>query len=206
LGLGARPGAPFLQRMQELEGWLSTLAPPPYPYPVNKPLAATGKRMYAEYCAECHEPGQARAGKVIPIEEIATDRERLDTWTQAGADAANAKVKSMGIDRIPMVKTNGYVGEPLDGLWLRAPYLHNGSVPNLRDLLEPQAKRTRVFYRGYDVYDPKNVGFISQGEASQREGWRFDTAVRGNGNQGHRYGTDLSAFKKAALLEYLKTL
>jgi mono/diheme cytochrome c family protein len=206
LGLGARPGAPFLQRMRELEGWLSTLAPPPYPYPVNQPLAATGKRMYAEHCAECHEPGQARAGKVIPIEEIATDRERLDTWTQAGADAANAKVKSMGIDRIPMVKTNGYVSAPLDGLWLRAPYLHNGSVPNLHDLLEPQAKRTQVFYRGYDVYDPKNVGFISQGEAAQREGWRFDTAVRGNGNQGHRYGTDLSAFKKAALLEYLKTL
>lgn len=206
LGLGARPGEPFLKRMKELEAWLSKLAPPPYPYPVNNALAATGKKIYAQYCAECHEPGQARAGKVIPIEEIATDRERLDTWTQAGADAANAKVKSMGIDRIPMVKTNGYVGEPLDGLWLRAPYLHNGSVPNLHDLLEPPAKRSKVFYRGYDVYDPKNVGFMTQGEAAQREGSRFDTAVRGNGNQGHGYGTDLSAFKKEALLEYLKTL
>ena len=48
----------------------------------------------------------------------------------------------------------------LDGIWARAPYLHNGSVPNLRELLEPPPKRTKLFYRGYDAYDPDNVGFI----------------------------------------------
>ena len=49
-------------------------------------------------------------------------------------------------------KTNGYANMPLDGLWLRAPYLHNGSVPTLRALLFPE-ERPAVFYRGYDVYD-----------------------------------------------------
>ena len=49
-------------------------------------------------------------------------------------------------------KTQGYANMPLDGLWLRAPYLHNGSVPDLRALLFPE-ERPAAFYRAYDVYD-----------------------------------------------------
>ena len=52
-------------------------------------------------------------------------------------------------------KTFGYANSPLDGVWLRAPYLHNGSVPTLRDLLEPSDQRPKTFYRGYDVYDQR---------------------------------------------------
>jgi len=92
---------------------------------------------------------------------------------------------------------------------LRAPYLHNGSVPNLRDLLEPASKRPKVFYRGYDVYDPKNIGFLADiSEENGRSYFRFDTALPGNGNQGHEgraFGTELSATDKDALIEYLKT-
>ena len=88
---------------------------------------------------------------------------------------------------------------------MRAPYLHNGSVPTLRELLEQDDKRTKVFYRGYDVYDPVNVGFITNG-AAEKYGWKQDAAERGNGNKGHAYGTNLSADEKRALLEYLKTL
>jgi hypothetical protein len=50
----------------------------------------------------------------------------------------------------------------MDGIWLRAPYLHNGSVPNMHDLLEPAERRTKIFYRGYDVYDPVNMGLIQR--------------------------------------------
>jgi cytochrome c peroxidase len=169
-------------------------------------LAQTGKATFDQTCAVCHAPNGARVNTIIDIKEISTDRERLDTWTQAAADAANAKVKSMGITRKNMIKTSGYSAPPLDGLWLRAPYLHNGSVPSLKDMLEPEARRTKVFYRGYDVYDPVNVGFIVQGSEPERVGFRFDVAERGNGNRGHRYGTDLPPEKKRALLEYLKTL
>src|SRR3546814_17353322 len=75
---------------------------------------------------------------------------------------------------------------PLDGLWLRAPYLHNGSVPTLRDLLKPAAARPKAFWRGDDVYDPVNVGFVTNVPA--REGvefFRYDTTVPGNSNAGH---------------------
>jgi hypothetical protein len=98
---------------------------------------------------------------------------------------------------------------PLDGVWLRAPYLHNGSVPSLGELLKPGKDRTPVFYRGYDVYDPVNVGFaVKPGQDAARKYFRFDTNVAGNGNAGHegrRYGTQLADSDKEALLEFLKT-
>ena len=98
---------------------------------------------------------------------------------------------------------------PLDGLWLRAPYLHNGSVPTLRDLLEIGDNRPKEFYRGYDVYDPIKIGFVSDvAEEGGRKYFRFDTAIPGNGNRGHEgkyYGTELSAEEKDALVEFLKT-
>jgi hypothetical protein len=103
--------------------------------------------------------------------------------------------------------TNGYANHPLDGIWLRAPYLHNGSVPSLRDLLKPDAQRPATFYRGNDVYDPQNVGFVStEAQSGGRQFYKFDTHDPGNGNAGHLYGINLSDQDKDALIEYLKTL
>src|SRR5262249_32049067 len=104
-------------------------------------------------------------------------------------------------------KTDGYANMPLDGIWLRAPYLHNGSVPSLRALLDPPAARPKTFYRGYDVYDRRNVGFISTvAEEKGRKYFLFDTSLPGNGNGGHLYGSELSEAEKAALVEYMKRL
>jgi hypothetical protein len=104
-------------------------------------------------------------------------------------------------------KTNGYANQPLDGIWARAPYLHNGSVPTLRDLLEPPAMRPKTFYRGYDVLDQEKVGFVcTVAEEGGRHFSRFDTSVKGNGNGGHEYGTDLAPADKNALIEFMKKL
>jgi len=82
-------------------------------------------------------------------------------------------------------------------------------VPSLRALLEPAASRPKAFYRGNDVYDPVQVGFVAdQAEAGGRRFFRLDTALPGNDNGGHEgksYGTELSAADKTALLEFLKT-
>ena len=103
-------------------------------------------------------------------------------------------------------KTNGYANHPLDGIWLRAPYLHNGSVPTLRDLLDAPGSRPKVFYRGYDVYDQVKLGFVSDVEAADGQLFsRYDTSVPGNGNMGHEYGTSLPGADKDAIVEYLKT-
>jgi hypothetical protein len=50
------------------------------------------------------------------------------------------------------------------------------------------------------------VGFVSEGAEAERVGFRYDTAVVGNNNGGHRWGTTLSQQDKRALVEYLKTL
>ena len=78
-------------------------------------------------------------------------------------------------------------------------------MPSLADLLQPSDLRTKQFWRGYDVYDPVNVGFVSSGPEAQRVGTLHDTSKPGNGNDGHRYGTALPVESKRALIEYLKT-
>jgi mono/diheme cytochrome c family protein len=106
----------------------------------------------------------------------------------------------------------GFEAKPLDGVWSYAPYLHNGSVPTLADLLEPSARRPKKFVTGHRTLDPKRVGYVlftSLSDAAKREGGSFllDTDLPGNSNAGHEgpeYGTDLSADDKLALLEYLK--
>lgn len=235
LGARAEPSRFFDRRMAELLEWLRELPPPEYPLPIDTALAASGAAVFEASCAECHAPERDnRLGTVIPIAEIGTDRHRLDTWIQAAADGANEAVAELGITRSPMIKTEGYVAMQLDGIWLRGPYLHNGSVPTLRDLLRPAAERPAVFCRGHDVLDGENVGFVSDHRAHPRCAepyppadpgpwrertaagfsdewprpgvWKYYVSEPGNGNGGHEYGLDLSAEEKDALIEYLKTL
>jgi mono/diheme cytochrome c family protein len=175
-------------------------------------------------------PGDGgRVGTVTPVALVRTDRARLDSYTRELAEAQNTLYAGFPADpeACPDTlrerdrqrwyarcyparfshfrKTDGYANMPLDGLWLRAPYLHNGSVPTLAALLEPAAVRPAVFYTGYDVYDYDRVGFVSDGADAAAHGWRYDTRLPGNGNGGHEYGTDLPAAQKLALVEYLKT-
>jgi mono/diheme cytochrome c family protein len=220
LGLGAPPRPWFLQRMADLDHYLSNLSPPPWPFaetnPINQQMAAEGQKIYARDCASCHEPRAEFTNKVVPIAEIGTDPERMYSWSKDAAAEANRRVKQMGIDRSPMVDTQdpyGYVSPPLDGIWLRAPYLHNGSVPTLRDLLNPSNERPQTFHRGYDVFDPVKVGFkepsprpVGPNGDLYQPYFLFETREKGNGNQGHTYGTQLSGEDKEKLLEYLKTL
>ena len=100
-------------------------------------------------------------------------------------------------------RVRAYKARPLDGIWATAPYLHNGSVPNLDGLLRPAAERASGFWVSPDAeYDPVLVGF----ESKPNEGFFFDTTLPGNSNSGHAYGTTLTATERAELVEYLKTL
>ena len=206
IGAGASADSLDKPALKKVRDWIWTLKAPKYPRErINSDLAAQGADIYKENCASCHSFKGARVGKVTPITEIRTDRERLDSFTQELVDK-----QGEGTGNLPKFshfkKTNGYSNHPLDGVSLRAPYLHNGSVPTLEDLLSPPAQRPERFYRGVDIYDWERVGFISRGATAKRIGFLFDTTKRGNGNGGHTYGTDLSADDKRALIEYMKTL
>jgi hypothetical protein len=185
-------------------------------------MAARGAPLYAQYCAGCHgASGQdfkgAKVGHVTALAQIGTDRARLDSYTRDLA--VNQATLYAGYPHRfrHFRKTWGYANMPLDGIWLRAPYLHNGSVPTLRDLLEPSAARPTTFIRGNDVYEPQRVGFFADLPAATpsapalADGPRlllFDTRQPGNsnaGHEGHDYGTELPAADKDALIEHLKT-
>jgi cytochrome c peroxidase len=114
--------------------------------------------------------GAQRTGTVIPLDEIGTDRHRLDMWTASAVTAYNAYGDNYSWKFANFRKTNGYTAVPLDGIWLTGPYLHNGSVPTLADLLEPVAQRPTRFWRGYDLFDAVRVGFVSDGEDARRVG------------------------------------
>ena len=162
-----------------------------------------GRVLFQHWCAACHAPDGDRVGQVEPLDgggrsrldpqagtvQLDTDPARLNVFTQELADALN----TLGTDKWKLrhfVAQKGYVNMLLDGIWLRAPYLHNGSVPTMRDLLnkpcvgdEGPSCRPRTFYRGQDLYDWTNLGFksditiepgdtlsvVSSGEVSNRK-------------------------------------
>ncbi len=117
----------------------------------------------------------------------------VPTETQAAPTAASPK--------------GAYEARVLEGVWAAAPYLHNGSVPTLAELLKPAGQRKAQFMVGSD-YDIENVGLAAvQSQPSQtRTTTDCSDLNSGNSRCGHEYGTSLGEAEKKALLEYLKSL
>jgi mono/diheme cytochrome c family protein len=107
------------------------------------------------------------------------------------------------VKRAATFDPRSYKARSLNGIWATAPYLHNGSVPNLWELLQPEEARVKQFYLGSREFDPVHVGFQT---APFEGGFSFDATLPGNSNAGHTYGTQLSDEEKWALVEYLKSL
>jgi mono/diheme cytochrome c family protein len=240
-GTGATP--PILDRasLARFEDWLATAEPPAFadlfPAHFDPALAERGAAVYVRECAACHgasgrDFAGERVGRVTPVAAVGTDRGRLDNYTRPLALNQNVLYADWGDERFQTFrKTDGYANAPLDGLWLRAPYLHNGSVPTLAALLSRPEDRPRAFLRGHDVYDPVAVGFESDparidpalhgrlfcyvthagaagdcpGPVPPMNGACDAGACLGNGNGGHLWGTDLPESDKRALIEHLKT-
>lgn len=114
---------------------------------------------------------------------------------------------------IGVQELRGYKARPLDGIWATSPFLHNGSVPTLFQLLSPAAERQKTFWVGSREYDPKHAGIRTEGF---KGGFLFDTSITGNSNRGHEFrpgcrgngviGRALAPHERWALVEYLKVL
>ena len=119
-----------------------------------------------------------------------------------------------GFDQpIGVLELRVYKARPLDGVWATPPFLHNGSVPTLYQLLSPQDERSTTFYKGTFNYDPRHLGFET---GAFKNAFLFDTHITGNHNSGHEFrdgkrgegviGRGLLPQERWALLEYLKVL
>jgi len=208
------------EEFRDIEAWIESLEPPPWPGPVDEPLAARGRTVFTAHCAGCHGtygPGGRYPERLVPIAEVDTDRVRLDSLTAAERRALNDSwFGHHGRDAEPLRERErpaGYVAPPLDGVWASAPYFHNGSVPTLWHVLHP-AERPVVWRRTATGYDDARVGLeiealadLPAGKLRPSERRRyFDTRRPGKSAAGHDFPDALTEDEKTAVLEYLKTL
>lgn len=217
LGAGVTPETVDHAAIERVAAWLGDLSPPRSPHKVDVAAAARGRALYMSACAACHgyQDGDryvfegAALGKVEPNGKLGVDPGRLDSYTEAFRQRQLAELFAGTPYQFKrFVKTDGYANLPLDSLWLRGPYLHNGAVPTLRDLLALPAQRPAAFVRGIDVLDGRNGGFVSPPCTPGQplpQGFCYDTRLPGNGNGGHVYGAALSAPEKDDLIAYLLT-
>lgn len=201
---------------RDILAFAESVTPPPYPRAVDRELAETGRLVFNDNCAECHGtygPGGEYPEKRIPIEEVGTDRRRLD-----GIPLEHRRFFKQGWigeeGEVEVVEQpDGYVAPPLDGIWASAPYFHNGSVPTLWHVLHP-GNRPSVWKRTLDGYDHERIGLeIEELEAIPTNvkypaelRHYFNTRLLGKSADGHDFPNVLSEDEKHAVLEYLKTL
>ena len=213
MGAGATPTGIDLPNIARVTEYLATLAPPPYPYHIDREQAARGEVLFRQHCNSCHGVDGERVGQTTPIDEIGTDRRRFDSFTPRLIELLQAFDDGYDWSLSSFRKTDGYANSPLDGIWARGPYLHNGSVPTLWDLLTPAEQRNggaTFFYTGHTVLDTVDVGSRADvARVGARPSFRYDLTLPGNSNVGHTgpyYGTELTDEEKRALIEYMKTL
>jgi hypothetical protein len=185
------------------------------------PMAADGGKWS---CADCH---RTRQGELFTLETVGTDPNRarsflrlqggrplpdailarisrIETFTNRHAGIEPAEAAQHERNPPPRWRGTGqYLARRLDGVWATAPYLHNGSVPTLHDLLLPAAQRPKTFPLGHREYDLKKVGYRTEGIAAPI--FVFDVTIDGNSNAGHEFGTTLSEAERRDLIEFLKT-
>jgi mono/diheme cytochrome c family protein len=205
---------------REIEAWIASLEPPAWTGPVDRELATRGGEVFRATCAECHGtsgPDGQYPERLVPIEEVGTDRLRLDALAAEERRALNDSwFGEYGRAAEPLRDREdpaGYLAPPLDGVWASAPYFHNGSVPTLWHVLHPD-QRPVVWRRTATGYDDRRVGLeieafteLPAGRLRSSERRRyFDTRKPGKSAAGHDFADVLDADEKRALLEYLKTL
>lgn len=199
---------------RDIYAWINAVEAPPYPGPVDPALVQRGRLVYLRDCVACHGIADSYPERVIPVAEVGTDPVRaLDMPRDFKLHLGEGWFGMDGATPL-YPDTGGYVAQPLDGVWATAPYLHNGSVPTMWDLLTP-SERPKIWSRSDAGYDHARLGVEATAHAEmpadltdpaeRRRYYRTDQ--RGFGNQGHAYPpAGLPDADKRALIEFLKTL
>jgi len=214
--MGVRPAATLRNRArgEAVFAFLAGYNAPAFPGAVDPAAADRGRGIYAAQCASCHGVYSADARPRLVrfpnwIGDVGTDPARAAAFSPALASAVDATPVRRAI---AAAHTGRYVAPSLSGLWLSAPYLHNGSVPTLIALLTP-SQRPKQFLVGGHRLDFKAMGIDLAPQGTYRTGYvpwstpqLLDTTRPGLSNAGHTYGASLSPRQKQDLINYLKRL
>ncbi len=194
--------------------YLKSIEPPKYPYPVDTAIALEGEEIFVTNCSRCHGRYDANGGYpnlLIPSNIIQTDSflVRSNYQNAQFINWFNNSWYAKSAYPARLEPYDGYVAPPLDGVWITAPYLHNGSVPTLDALLNSKS-RPRYWERDFQnpKYDYENLGWKYEVRDSPESKSKtvYNTDKPGYGNYGHYFGDILSDVERKAVIEYLKTL
>ena len=180
----------------------------PQQFRILRPFAITGQ--LSKYL-----PGELRGKELLPTGYLyyGTSRAILETALSKVklTPEQEANLHGYRVYPLPLPPDPVYKAAPRDGVWATPPFLHNGSVPNLYEMLLPAAERTKKFYVTHQ-FDPVKVGL----DTTVTSGFLMDTALLGNSNAGHSFqdgprgngviGPLLSDDERWALVEYLKSI
>ncbi len=199
-------------RFPDVIAWIRTLEPPKYPFPIQPELAARGRVHFEKKCASCHGTYGEREtypNLVVSLDKVGTDPLLSQSYTEAPEYHTwyNRSWYGQGPHAGRLDPNDGYVAPPLDGVWATAPYLHNGSVPTLDDLLH-SPQRPVFWKRDFENndYDEAKGGWRYETMTEAGDSRTYDTTRPGYGNGGHEFGDSFSAADRQALVEYLKSL
>lgn len=201
-------------RFPDVMAWIRSIEPPKYPYPIDRELAAAGKKVFEKTCYKCHGTygdSVSYPNLLVNLEKIGTDPLLSMTYQKYPEYHTwyNNSWYGQGPNKGQLLPNDGYVAPPLDGIWATAPYLHNASVPTLEDLLNSTQRPVRwkrVFSNTEANYDKAKVGWKYTAEDSKGDSETYDATLPGYGNGGHRFGDKLTPEERKAVVEYLKTL
>jgi len=213
-----------------LETVARKIRPPKWPAAfgaIDEEKRARGQVLFQRHCASCHTKDNINTS----LEAIGTDKQRAQAFPKpvAGVPFPDAiapiltKLKHKAFDDANMTQAEReacdnvtpewrgpgtYAGRPLSGIWASPPYLHNGAVPTLYDLLLPASERPKEFWVGRE-FDAKKVGIDTANKPGRT---KVPTSVPGNFMTGHEYGTQppaeggMTDAERWDLVEYMKSL
>ena len=192
--------------------YIYSLEPPKYPKPLNQSLVKQGEIIFITNCSKCHGKYGSNGeypNLLIPESVIKTDSMLFKSNYQNPQfiNWFNSSWFAQGEHPARLEPFNGYIAPPLDGIWVTAPYLHNGSVPTLDAVLNSKL-RPRYWQRDFNdpKYDYEKNGWQFSTEAAPSGTLVYNTDLLGYGNYGHYFGDKLSDKQRKAVIEYLKTL
>lgn len=215
--------------------YMYEISSPKYPKPLNQDMVNTGYELYhlkSLHCADCHGSFVKLKSNKYQYVRSKLDSQKIYKYVKTDiqywqVQYDNARMftdhvhtnkefrDSKGFIDVPrpIEKPNPYYNAaPLIGIWASSPYLHNGSVPTLWDMLQPAANRPKKWRLDRDLhaYDYEKVGakYYTTG-VDKDDPYVYDTLRdkrHGMTNVGHEFGTKLSKQDKLALIEFLKSL
>lgn len=192
--------------------YIQSIKPPKYPNTIDHTLAHKGEQVFNNNCNRCHGTygtDEQYPNLLIPESMIGTDS-MLFKANQQNPQFINWFNKSWfakGDNPAKLVPYEGYIAPPLDGIWITAPYLHNGSVPTLEALLDSK-QRPAYWSRKLSSkeYDYEHIGWKYTAYNEPQGNKAYNTTLPGYGNFGHYFGDHLTDEERKAVIEYLKTL